>query len=156
MSLQEIKNLKDQKGFTIVELLIVIVVIGILAAIVIVAFNGVQARANKTAAESAAKTVQKKLEAFNAVKSAYPGTQAAMNTETESTLTGSGISIATTPDSTTGKNTVKVVPCGLVGTGTTATATGAQIFYYDYTATPALPTAPQFTVGTTTSCSGSL
>ncbi len=39
-----------QKGFTIVELLIVIVVIGILAAITIVAFNGVQARAenNKT------------------------------------------------------------------------------------------------------------
>jgi prepilin-type N-terminal cleavage/methylation domain-containing protein len=32
-------------GFTIVELLIVIVVIGILAAIVIVAYNGVQARA---------------------------------------------------------------------------------------------------------------
>jgi len=34
-----------QTGFTIVELLIVIVVIGILAAIVIVAFNGVQQRA---------------------------------------------------------------------------------------------------------------
>jgi len=36
-----------QKGFTIVELLIVIVVIGILAAIVIVAYSGVQARAQK-------------------------------------------------------------------------------------------------------------
>lgn len=34
-----------QKGFTIVELLIVIVVIGILAAIVIVAYSGVQDRA---------------------------------------------------------------------------------------------------------------
>lgn len=34
-----------QKGFTIVELLIVIVVIGILAAITIVAYNGIQARA---------------------------------------------------------------------------------------------------------------
>lgn len=34
-----------QTGFTIVELLIVIVVIGILAAITIVAYNGVQARA---------------------------------------------------------------------------------------------------------------
>ena len=37
-----------QKGFTIVELLIVIVVIGILAAITIVAFNGVQARAENS------------------------------------------------------------------------------------------------------------
>lgn len=37
---------KKQKGFTIVELLIVIVVIGILAAITIVAYNGIQARAN--------------------------------------------------------------------------------------------------------------
>jgi prepilin-type N-terminal cleavage/methylation domain-containing protein len=40
--------LQKQKGFTIVELLIVIVVIGILAAITIVAFNGVQKRAGDT------------------------------------------------------------------------------------------------------------
>lgn len=39
-----IKN-KQNSGFTIVELLIVIVVIGILAAITIVAYNGVQQRA---------------------------------------------------------------------------------------------------------------
>jgi prepilin-type N-terminal cleavage/methylation domain-containing protein len=36
---------KKQRGFTIVELLIVIVVIGILAAITIVAYNGIQDRA---------------------------------------------------------------------------------------------------------------
>ena len=39
------KSSLNTKGFTIVELLIVIVVIGILAAITIVAFNGVQDRA---------------------------------------------------------------------------------------------------------------
>ena len=36
---------KTKSGFTIVELLIVIVVIGILAAITIVAYNGIQSRA---------------------------------------------------------------------------------------------------------------
>lgn len=40
--------LKTKSGFTIVELLIVIVVIAILAAISVVAFNGIQARAQNT------------------------------------------------------------------------------------------------------------
>jgi prepilin-type N-terminal cleavage/methylation domain-containing protein len=44
--------LKTKSGFTIVELLIVIVVIGILAAITIVAYNGIQDRANDTSVKS--------------------------------------------------------------------------------------------------------
>lgn len=53
-----------QKGFTIVELLIVIVVIGILAAIVIVAFNGVQNRANDVAIQSDLKSISNKVQEF--------------------------------------------------------------------------------------------
>lgn len=44
--------MKQTKGFTIVELLIVIVVIGILAAITIVAFNGVQDRARTSSSQA--------------------------------------------------------------------------------------------------------
>jgi type IV pilus assembly protein PilA len=43
---------EKEYGFTIVELLIVIVVIGILAAITIVSFNGVQNKANDAAVKS--------------------------------------------------------------------------------------------------------
>lgn len=48
-----------QSGFTIVELLIVIVVIGILAAITIVAYNGIQERGKVARANSDLASLQK-------------------------------------------------------------------------------------------------
>lgn len=59
-------------GFTIVELLIVIVVIGILAAITIVAFNGVQGRARDTQRISAIDDIRKALELYKADYGVYP------------------------------------------------------------------------------------
>ncbi len=61
-----------RRGFTIVELLIVIVVIGILAAITVVAYNGVQQKARDTERVSDVKQLQKSLELFYAERDYYP------------------------------------------------------------------------------------
>jgi general secretion pathway protein G len=59
-------------GFTIVELLVVIVVIAILAAITIVAFNGIQARARDSQRKSDVKVIAKALEMYYIDKGNYP------------------------------------------------------------------------------------
>jgi prepilin-type N-terminal cleavage/methylation domain-containing protein len=53
---------QKQKGFTIVELLIVIVVIGILAAITIVAYNNVQARSNQSKIDADMRNLKQAIE----------------------------------------------------------------------------------------------
>ena len=60
------------RGFTIVELLIVIVVIAILAAITIVAYNGIQQRSRNTQRIAAAKEWQKIITSYTSVNGAYP------------------------------------------------------------------------------------
>lgn len=55
---------KNASGFTIVELLIVIVVIAILAAITIVAYNGTLGRAQDSTIKSDISTLVKKLELY--------------------------------------------------------------------------------------------
>lgn len=55
---------RSRSGFTIVELLIVVVVIAILAAITIVAYNGINDRAKASAASSAAQQVGKKIATY--------------------------------------------------------------------------------------------
>ena len=63
---------KKQTGFTIVELLIVIVVIGILAAITIVAFNGVRDRAANNKTTAAANTWVKGLKLYKTDNGRWP------------------------------------------------------------------------------------
>jgi len=94
MSLKDIKKLQSEKGFTIVELLIVIVVIGILAAIVIVAYNGVTQQANTSKARSNAQSVQKVLEAMNANEtSAYPTTLSALRSGSSTASLPQGVTV---------------------------------------------------------------
>lgn len=62
----------SQKGFTIVELLIVIVVIGILAVLVLNTFNGVQQKARNSERQTDTTSVSKQLEAYFAENGGYP------------------------------------------------------------------------------------
>lgn len=59
------KRGQNKQGFTIVELLIVIVVIAILAAISIVAYNGIQQRARDTARKNDLAQLAKSLKLYN-------------------------------------------------------------------------------------------
>jgi prepilin-type N-terminal cleavage/methylation domain-containing protein len=69
-----VMSLKKQttNGFTIVELLIVIVVIGILAAITIVSYSGIQQRAKNISRISAARQALGAVNAYIAANGSYP------------------------------------------------------------------------------------
>lgn len=71
---------KTQRGFTIIELLIVIIVIGILALLVITTFSGIQRNARDRAREADINALHSQLEYYYGQKNQYP-TLTELNTE---------------------------------------------------------------------------
>ena len=126
------KNIKNQ-GFTLVELLIVIVIIAILTVVSLVAYNGLQNQAKTSAAKSAADAVAKKAELYNTAKSSYPtnlsvltntadsGEPYYLDANTVKAPTGGSLAAGTAP---TEANTVEYAPC----TGNK----GAKVKYYNF------------------------
>jgi len=111
---------KKQSGFTIVELLIVIVVIGILATLVIVTFSGVQQKARDTKRETDVKALASQLEVYYANNGSYPAlAQLQDNTWVQANLKGLDLAGLTAPN----------------GTGNTVSATASKTTY-QYVVTP--------------------
>lgn len=113
---------KNAHGFTIVELLIVIVVIAILAAISIVAYRGVQDRANASSASARVTQVATKLKLYYVEHESYPTLLSEADIQDVSNL-------QYTVDNVANPKTYCI------------TATTANKSYYQNTTTAATPTA---------------
>ena len=119
-----IGSLNFKKGFTIVELLIVVVVIGILAAITIVSFGGITGQANQASLQSDLDSNSRKLQLYYTQYGSYPTNLDGSNCPTAptadtnyclkptagTTLTYQGSSIDYSLYATKGTNIYKVTP----------------------------------------------
>lgn len=72
MKKQKLKTKQPSSAFTIVELLLVIVIIGILAAITIVSYTGITKRANEATLQADLANASKKIKMYHALYSVYP------------------------------------------------------------------------------------
>jgi len=128
--------IKKERGFTIVELLVVIVVIGILAAITIVSYTGITAKANTTKALSNAQSAQTVIEIMAADNSgSYPVTAASIAAYSGTTRLPAGISIVaggTAIDSTNELTTVSYSCLSTVAATAPCLTTGGRIKYYNF------------------------
>ena len=87
LSISRLKLYKASRGFTIVELLIVIVVIAILAAIVVVSYTGISNRAKEAALKSDLEGGAKQLQRTKIESGSYPGDTNGLKKASSTTFT---------------------------------------------------------------------
>lgn len=135
---------RSDRGFTIVELLIVIVVIAILAAVSIVAYTGIQGRARDAQRMQDMATITKALELYKVSNGEYPPTPSSTPSAGGWHLTSDGTSatnfLSTLISPNNGVTSVPVDPYNhAVNTGGTSLAPSRNgdnfvYFYYRYAA----------------------
>lgn len=127
-------NLKsNQKGFTIVELLIVIVVIAILAAISIVAYVGIQNNARASERQSDASNIARVAEVYFTNESAYPSEEGHFSNATNANLPAN---VAVTVQTNIPEITNANGPTKPAGSDTKTyivrdCTTGGEVYYFD-------------------------
>ena len=70
------------KGFTLVELLVVIIILGILAAVVVFAVGGIRQRGQSNACAAEKRAAETAVEAYFADTGSYPGTWNQLTSDT--------------------------------------------------------------------------
>jgi len=144
MILNNIKNEQKDNGFTIVELLVVIVVIGILAAITIISYTGITAKANLTKSIGNVDSISQVINMLSSENGSYPVLSTTVNTGGSYAKMPSGVTVkATAPAS---KDEYQFLTCG---------TTGAEISYWD-SVTNAVSTSPRYlgAATSTSTCTG--
>ena len=138
-------------AFTIVELLIVIVVIGLLAAITVVAYNGIQSRARNSALQANVKQAATKIETLKDSSGSYPATVSSSDLPATTDLTydyqkiGEGFCVTAT-DAISGSyfatntGTTSVGPCPVGYWPLDGTADDKSPYQNNGTVTGATPT----------------
>jgi type IV pilus assembly protein PilA len=104
------RNLRNRQGFTLIELMIVVVIIGILAAIAIPKFNNASARAKEKEADGILSQIYRLQETYAAENNGTPA-NTLTNLETVGWQTPTGLKHYAAPTSAT-------IPLTMTKTGT--------------------------------------
>lgn len=130
-----------KRGFTIVEVIVVLVVIAILAAITITSYTAIQNRTRDSNAKNNAQYLQRKLQAYFTLKNTYPATPSTATTTLNAEPSSNLKNVVTlgTPTSNNGERTIKLELC-------TAGGVAYRITYWDFI-NDAAASSPQITGG---------